>query len=370
MRFRSAIFLLGLFVLVFPSCGDDEIGEMMMEESPFDRRAMLTFWADQVIIPAFENYLGELNELILAKDRFLSEPGLETLDGLRETWLSSYLAWQEVSIFDIGKAEEVGLRNFTNIYPSDIEDIEKSIIEGNHNLELPSNFDIQGFPALDYILFGLESDEAQLVERLSTENHASFLSDLVERLHGLASEVSNDWNNGYRDLFIANDGASATASVDKITNDFIFYYERFLRAGKIGIPAGVFSGNPISSAVEAPHSEVYSKELFLRGFGAAIEFFNGVDFNNSTTGPSLSSYLNHVANQRQTSNIADEIREQWRLADLKAQDLSPSFKSQILTDNTKMLETYDELQKAVVLLKVEMMQALNIQVDFVDADGD
>ena len=35
-----------------------------------------------------------------------------------------------------------------------------------------------------------------------------------------------------------------------------------------------------------------------------------------------------------------------------------------------MLETYDELQKAVVLLKVDMLQVLNIKVDFVDADGD
>ncbi len=35
-----------------------------------------------------------------------------------------------------------------------------------------------------------------------------------------------------------------------------------------------------------------------------------------------------------------------------------------------MLTAYDELQKAVVLLKVDMLQALNIQVDFVDADGD
>jgi len=35
-----------------------------------------------------------------------------------------------------------------------------------------------------------------------------------------------------------------------------------------------------------------------------------------------------------------------------------------------MLSTYDGLQKNVVLLKVDMLQALNINVDFVDADGD
>ncbi|NRA94125.1 MAG: peptidase M75 superfamily protein, partial [Psychroserpens sp.] len=40
------------------------------------------------------------------------------------------------------------------------------------------------------------------------------------------------------------------------------------------------------------------------------------------------------------------------------------------TDNTKMTEAYDALQAAVVLLKVDMIQAMNISIDFVDADGD
>ena len=35
-----------------------------------------------------------------------------------------------------------------------------------------------------------------------------------------------------------------------------------------------------------------------------------------------------------------------------------------------MLITYDIIQVAVVLLKVDMLQALNINVDYIDADGD
>ena len=39
-------------------------------------------------------------------------------------------------------------------------------------------------------------------------------------------------------------------------------------------------------------------------------------------------------------------------------------------DNSQMLKTYDELQKAVVLLKVDMLQAFSVNVDYVDGDGD
>jgi hypothetical protein len=35
-----------------------------------------------------------------------------------------------------------------------------------------------------------------------------------------------------------------------------------------------------------------------------------------------------------------------------------------------MLSAYDALQRNVVFMKVDMLQALNINVDYVDADGD
>jgi hypothetical protein len=35
-----------------------------------------------------------------------------------------------------------------------------------------------------------------------------------------------------------------------------------------------------------------------------------------------------------------------------------------------MTNAYDELQKVVILLKVDMLQAFNVNVDYVDADGD
>ena len=36
----------------------------------------------------------------------------------------------------------------------------------------------------------------------------------------------------------------------------------------------------------------------------------------------------------------------------------------------QMLICYDAIQEAVVLLKTDMLQNLNINVDYIDADGD
>ena len=50
--------------------------------------------------------------------------------------------------------------------------------------------------------------------------------------------------------------------------------------------------------------------------------------------------------------------------------LKENFVDQVNENNIEMLRTYDVIQAGVVMLKVDMLQKLNISVDYVDADGD
>lgn len=373
-RLHKLILCISITALSVSSCGDSDSGPVspapMSMDISFERSDLLTNMADNIIIPAFESYQGSLQTLLTSKDAFIADPSAGNLTSLRSAWLEAYLSWQSVSIFDIGRAEAIGLRNFTNIFPTDVDAIESNISSGDYNLLLPSNFDAQGFPALDYLLFGIAQDDAGIVELLNNDSYARYLSDVVDRLNTLTTEVLDDWNTGFRDAFIDNNGSSATASTDKIVNDLIFYYERFLRAGKIGIPAGVFSNSTISGNVEAPFSRVYSKQLFLAGFQATRDFFSGGSFEGSNNGIGLDDYLDEVASAIGTESVASAIIDQWDVAQSEIDGLMDDFGLQIEQDNTSMLQAYDELQRAVILLKVDMLQALNIQVDFVDADGD
>ena len=353
--------------LTFTQCGNNDAVKF---DDNFDRQAMLMFWADDIIVPSFEAYASELESFQSATSTFFDNPNESNYDLLTSAWLEAYKAWQHVSMFDIGKAEEISLRSYTNIYPSDSLLIEDNVNSGNYNLILPSNYDAQGFPALDYLLFGLAESKSEIISNLSQEKYSNYFKVLVERLRSLNNEVLDDWTSNFKTQFIANDGSSATASVDKLVNDFLFYYEKFVRAGKVGIPAGVFSGSENSNSVEAPYSGVYSKELFQDGFSAVQKFFSGVSFDGSTNGSSLQGYLDHITEFNSSAEISRFILDQWENIDTKLMAVDDNFKLQVEMDNLKMLELYDELQKAVVLLKVDMMCALNIQVDFVDADGD
>ena len=68
--------------------------------------------------------------------------------------------------------------------------------------------------------------------------------------------------------------------------------------------------------------------------------------------------------------MSDDINNQFTIAENTISELNDNFSLQIKDGLIKLLTTYDDIQKAVVLLKVDMLQILNINVDYVDADGD
>ena len=68
--------------------------------------------------------------------------------------------------------------------------------------------------------------------------------------------------------------------------------------------------------------------------------------------------------------LSTRINDQLNTAKDKIISLNNNFKLQVEQDNTQMLSTYDAIQKTVVMLKVDMLQKLNISVDYADADGD
>lgn len=357
---------------IFACTSDDEVVKTTADN--FDRQAMLTNWADNIIIPTYEDLASKTEVLKTAGADFKENPTQTGFDNLIAAWQTAYMSWQHAAMFEIGKAEELRLTNNLNIYPTDVDGLTENVMSETYNLALPSEISKQGFPALDYLLFGIQTDKTAIIEFYQADANAGkylqYIVDLTERIDELVNAVLEDWNINYRATFIENSGNSANGSVDKLVNDYIFYYEKHLRAGKIGIPAGVFSGDVLSNRVEAFYKTDISKMLFMEGLEAMQNFFNGQHFDSQNTGESMAAYLDYLDVQKGDVSLKDYINQQFEAARTAAQKLDDNFSAQVETDNVKMLETYDQLQLNVVNLKVDMLQALNVNVDFVDADGD
>ena len=340
----------------------------------FDREAMLVFWADSIIIPAQQKFQTDLFSLSNSISDFSTNSSQVSLDLVRENWFNAYKSWQRIEMFNIGKAEEINFGVRMNVYPVDTERVEANILSSDSDIENPNDYAAQGFPAIDYLLHGIGTNDSEILEKYTSENskYLAYLLILSNKMTELTDSVISDWNNSYRDNFVASIDNTATSSINKLTNDFIYYYEKGFRANKIGIPAGVFSGGTLLDRVEAYYRRDISKILAIEAINSVSDFFNGISFNGNTslTGISFKDYIEFLETIKNDTPLGQLIIDQFESAKTNINNLNDDFTVQLENNKLDMLITYDVIQVAVVLLKVDMLQALNINVDYIDADGD
>ena len=128
------------------------------------------------------------------------------------------------------------------------------------------------------------------MDKYTSENskYLEYLLVVSSKMVELTDTVISDWNSSYRDTFVTSADNTATSSINKLTNDFIYYYEKGFRANKIGIPAGVFSGSTLLDRVEAYYRRDISKVLAIEAINSVSDFFNGISYNGDSSSEGIS----------------------------------------------------------------------------------
>ena len=88
--------------LIFTACSSEDEGSGNSGVDTFDRGAMLENWADNIIVPSFDNFKRSTQQLEDPSIAFTSNPSEEKLIALRSQFESSYLNFQPVPMFVIG----------------------------------------------------------------------------------------------------------------------------------------------------------------------------------------------------------------------------------------------------------------------------
>ncbi len=365
------ISLLFVIVIIFNSCSSGEEGGVEVKDN-FDRKIMLAHIADNIIIPSYDDFASKMESLKSIGDTFINNPTQTTLEDLRVAWLEAYKKWQYVEMYNIGRAEEIQYSFFMNVYPLTVADVENNISSGSYDLNSANNHDAQGFPALDYLLYGVGDNDNEILAKFTTatnnDNYKKYLTDVLNQMNNLTKDVVNQFKAD-RNTFVNNLERTSSGTFNRIINDYVFFFEKGVRTNKFGIPAGIFSTNPLPEKVEAVYKKDVSKTLALEALTAVENLFKGTYTGNSSANrSSFKDYL--IALDRQ--DLVVKIQNQFAAAKTQINNLNSDFVSQIASDNSQMLKAYDELQKGVILLKVDMMQAFNVSLDagYRDTDGD
>ena len=361
--------VLPLLALLLAGC--DPVDD---DDAPnFDRGAYLAHTADNIIVPAYTDFLqrsqtlsGTLNGLtagtIDSKD----------IDAARDALHEAYMAWQRVQLFDFGPAINRALLVTTNTFPTDTSEIVEASLAPSWTGGLPGNLDSSGLPALEWLLFS--NDAATTATEWNDQangrlNHAQRLATFLTEEAGA---VLASWISGYRNTFVSSTGTEAGSSIGELLNAFNRVYEANIRKGKLGLPNGIitFSQTPQPGLVEAPFAAEWSVDFLAESLDACAHFYYGNANHGTTEGIGLDDYLKLLGDVTYGEGLHDDIAAQLTSTATAIGSLEDPLAAFVVDQQAASFEVYAELQALVVLWKVDMMSSFGVLITYQDNDGD
>ncbi|MGB3947217.1 MAG: imelysin family protein [Bacteroidia bacterium] len=364
--------LLLCIVFVFVACKKKE-NEEPTPDDDFDKSGMLTNIGSGIIVSSYQSLKIKVTSLDSASMVFTSNSTTTNLLALREAFKQAYLAWQSVSVFEFGPAENALLRTNSNTFPTDTAQVMINIHSGNYDLSAINNIDAKGFPAIDYLLYS--SDTSQLISLYTSDTYASnrksYLNSLINELKINVNTVYTAWSasgGNYLATFTSSLGSDVGSSLGYIVNQLNYDFET-LKNYKIGIPLGKKTlGTPLPDKVEGYYAK-NSVELAVAQLKAIQNLYLGKN-TQGVDGVGLDDYLIHVKAQYNGGLLSDAIKAQLNIAIPKLESIPSPLAETIVSNPTIVDAAYTELQKLVVLFKTDMPSALGVLITYQDNDGD
>ncbi len=370
-KYRVIIPFIVLFAL--QSCGDESMNNITPDT--FDRRALLTYYADSLIIPEYSLLLSTTQILSFAVTNFINNPTVISLDNARSAWIDSYTQWQNCSMFNFGPAvgpfgtllEDIGTFPVKISGDQTRKGIEDYISSGDYSL---NNFarDTRGFLGVEYLLFsGTHEEVITKFVGSQAKNRQNYLLAITEDIYIRVSNCRTGWKL-YKSDFISRNGTDAGSSISELYNEFVKSFES-IKNYKLGIPLGNRVGQTKAepTAVEAYYSGLGFTmlenhwQIIVRVWeGKTRHGYDGIGFKeyieSTVGGKELSgSIVQHIADiekslQRYPKNI--------RLSDA------------MLNEKERVNDIFTELQKITRFFKSDMSSLLGISITYSSGDGD
>ncbi|MFT3936158.1 MAG: imelysin family protein [Chitinophagaceae bacterium] len=361
----KSAFKYGLFVVVMAigvyACSKSSSsggGDTNPSSNDAFKTTMLTNYADNLIIPAYTDFQTKLTALETVVNNFLNTPSSTTLDAVKPVFKDAYLSFERISMPFLGPASSLAANSYINTFPAVASKIESGIQSGSYDFTITVVSDsIQGLPALDYLLFS--SGAVNKFSASDAANRKKYVRDVLARIKSLTQNISNQWNNGYRAVFIASLKTDVGSSIGLLVNQFALEMDK-MKGPRIGWPFGKQS----NGIVFADKCEGY-----YAGFSAALAVENLSSLKNYYTGGSASGIDDYLVLLKK-DQLNKDVLAQFDIA-INSLKAIPDPLSAAFTNNAALVdEAYKQVQKLLTLLKTDVASATAVQINYMDNDGD
>jgi len=353
----SVALVAGVMAIICFACSKGGGSSDPKPDNGFDKAAMLTNYADNLIIPGYTAMQSKVQDLDATLTTFLATPTDANLQLAKAALKNAYLQFEKVSVNQYGPAETYLLGNFINTFPADTTKINANIQSGTYDFTSAGTVDQQGLSALDYLL--AETGALQKFTNGSAAARKKYVQDVIARIKSLVDKTLADWKNTYRAQFVGNTRSDVGSPIGYLVNQFAYEMDQ-LKGPRIGWPFGKQSGGTVFAD---------KCEAYYSGFSAALAVENLTNLRNSYTGGDGKGIDDYLVSLKKDQLNTDVLKEfDVTLTKLKA---IPDPMSAAFTANKDLVDAaYKEIQLLLTLLKTDVASATGVRITYQDSDGD
>lgn len=365
------------FVFLFSFIGCDPPANNTCATN-FDQLSLLSNIGNNIIAPSYQTLATEADSLNIYTIAFAANPTTSNLTSLRNQLQKIWLTWQTASIFEFGPASTEDLRNFMDNFPVFTARLDTAIVTGNYDLATETYSYTRGFPALDYLLYGIGATPTDVVIQYTTDPNASnrkqYLKDVAALILQKSNTVNDAWKAtgaNYLNTFTSTDGVANGKPLSDLVNQLNLGFE-FFKNNKLGTPISAKTAYVplLPQNVEAYYSRT-SLDLAIASVQAIKNVFLGYTNNSNNIG--LDDYLIAAEAKKGGIDLHTAITDQYDLAINSLMALQPSTLHDAINNNLLAVKTaYANAQNQMVMTKTDMPSALCISITYIDNvdDGD
>ena len=360
--------------IIFYACKKSTSGTESPVTGNFDKTAMLTYYADNIIIPGYSALQQKIITLQAASDAFVAAPSTSTQAAVKTAYSEAHLQYARVAIFQFGPAETNLLDVFVNFsggldysfttagqltgFSIDSVTIENNISTNSYDLAAMTRSSLysQGFPALNYLFFGPNA-----ISKFSgnTANRVNYVKAVVARLKSLVDKVATGWTT-YRTEFISNTKTNVGSPIGNLVNQLAYQMD-MLKGPRIGWPFGKQSNGTVFAT---------KTEAYFAGISLALGIENLSSLKNTFTAGGSEKGLSDYLRSLNQETLSNDVLAQFDVALAKLRLIPDPLPTSLTSHPAEVDQAYREIQKLLTLIKTDVASATAVQITFMDNDGD
>ena len=326
--------------------------------------------ATQLIVPAHEDLITEIDLLSQKGLEFETATDLASLSDLQNQLISTHSAWKRCEPYKFGEAKETFIHNRIGKWPTNPFLLEQAIAGSDsiHPGFIESRGSTsRGLSAIEYLLHQKEADSTLYDFTIGpqAERRMMYLLGLIENLEEKASALLNFWaSDDYGNRWANSTLSGIDHPMGLLVNAMAGLIEEVSKS-KVGTPLGKFDFEvPQPETVETPYAD-YSLELVKANISSLHDCYLGP---NGAGG--IDDALDMLEAKYDGNPLSGIVENAFVRAENSLNAITPPLKEAVISESEVVNEAYDACRDLLILFKADLASALSVTITVSDNDGD